>query len=89
METFDIINLWANKSDDDKDHYSLLYHMLDIVAVTNQLWKNCLHQGAKHFMAGELNLSNNEYEAGKWLAFSETCNVSWDSDRIPSPYMWG
>ena len=69
METFDIIYLWAKKSDDDKDHYSLLYHMLDTMAVTNQLWKNCLHRGAKHFIAGELNLSNNEYEASKWLVF--------------------
>lgn len=69
METFDILNLWAKKSDDEKVHYPLLYHILDTAAVTNQIWQNCLHQSAKHFVTGELKLGNNENEAGKWLSF--------------------
>ena len=69
MDTFDLLNLWAKKSDDDKVHYPLLYHMLDTAAVSDQIWQNCLHQSAKHFVASELHLSDHEQEAGKWLAF--------------------
>ena len=69
MEIFDILNLWAKKSEDDKVHYPLLYHMLDTTAVTNQLWENCFHQSAKHFIASELQLSDNEHEAREWLSF--------------------
>lgn len=69
MATFDLLNLWAKKSDDDKDHYPLLCHMMDAAAVADQIWQNCLHQSAKRFVASELQLSDNEFEAGKWLSF--------------------
>ena len=69
METFDVLKLWAKKSEDDKDHYPLLCHMLDTIAVADQIWHDCLHQSAKHFVAVELQLGENETDAGKWLSF--------------------
>ena len=69
MATFDLLKLWAKESEDDKDHYPLLCHMMDAVAVADQIWHDCLHQSAKRFVASELQFRENEFEAGKWLSF--------------------
>ena len=69
LETFDVLKLWAKKSDDEKDYYPLLCHMLDTTAVADQIWQNCLHHSAKHFIASELQLSDDEQEARAWFSF--------------------
>ena len=60
---------WAKRETDllHEVRYPLLFHMLDVAAVTQKLWEKSLHSEARRFFAGQLNLS--ESEAATWTSF--------------------
>ena len=70
MSAIDIsLQLWAKKKmcPSGEVRYPLLFHMLDVATVTQGLWKNSLHSGARHFFAEQLGLS--ESESAAWISF--------------------
>ena len=66
-KTDHILQFWAKKRDNPEVHYPLLYHMLDVAAVTRELWNKGLHSGTKHYCAVQFNML--EENVGKWLPF--------------------
>jgi len=54
----EILQLWAKKSDEFADCYPLIFHMLDTVAVCEEIWEKCLQKSTQQFMAKELGLSS-------------------------------
>lgn len=68
MELSELLVIWAKMSDDgEEQHYPLLYHMLDTVAVCREMWERCLHKSARQFLANALQVD--EIEALKWISF--------------------
>ncbi len=70
MLTIDILlKLWAKKKTNllREVRYPLLFHMLDVAAVTQGLWENSLHSGARRFFAEQLGLS--ESGSAVWMSF--------------------
>jgi len=66
MGTQNVLDFWAKKSEDNT-HYPLLYHMMDAAAVCQKIWEECLHESARRFIAGELQLSDTD--AVRWISF--------------------
>src|SRR6266508_757355 len=48
-------------------YHPLLCHCLDVAAVAEALWRECLAPAARHWLAGGLGLDDEE--AGRWVAF--------------------
>lgn len=70
MPTMDsLLQLWAKKKTEPpcEVRYPLLFHMLDVATVTQGLWENSLHSGARRFFAEQLGLS--ESESATWISF--------------------
>lgn len=70
MPTIDILlQFWAKRKTDllREVRYPLLFHMLDVAIVTQELWEKSLHSGARRFLAEQLDLS--ESEAAAWISF--------------------
>ena len=67
METQNVLDFWAKKSEDNEDRYPLLCHMLDTVAVCREMWVKCLQESAKRFIASELKLT--DADVLKWISF--------------------
>ena len=68
MNTEDLLKLWAkSKKGDSEIRYSLIYHLLDTVAVTKALWEYTFQQDLKDFISGQLGIINDE--AIVWLSY--------------------
>lgn len=69
LETNSLLSLWAKKkaSPAGEVRYPLLFHMLDVAMVTQELWEKSLQPGARRFFAKQLSLS--EAEACSWISF--------------------
>lgn len=64
----ELLELWAKKTDGQApSHYPLLFHMIDVAAVTEQLWEAVLQASTRSFFAEQLGL--NEGNAKRWVAF--------------------
>lgn len=58
-----LLHLWAKKkiADDGKEiRYPLLFHMLDTLAVAQELWDRSLQAGTRRFLAQRLGIPENE-----------------------------
>ena len=67
MGTQNVLDFWAKKSENNKYHYPLLFHMLDAAAVCREIWEKCLHESARRSIAGGLQLSDTD--AARWISF--------------------
>ena len=63
-----LLQLWAKwKRETPESHYPLLFHMLDVAMVTQEMWRNCLQAGARGFLSKKLGLP--EEETCSWISF--------------------
>jgi HD domain len=61
-----LLKLWAKKKT-GSINYPLLYHMIDVAAVTRELWYKSLQAGARSFVIKELRIP--EIECEKSVSF--------------------
>ena len=61
-----VLKFWAKKKE-SSGTYPLLYHMLDTVAVAQELWDNSLHTGGRSFISQALGVPDTK--AGGLVAF--------------------
>jgi CRISPR-associated endonuclease/helicase Cas3 len=64
-----LLKLWAKCRGDPPDEvrYPLLFHMLDVALVTQEIWNNLLQSDARRLLANSLSLT--EEEARAWISF--------------------
>ncbi len=64
-----LLQMWAKRKagPPSEVRYPLLFHMLDVAMVTQEIWERFLHSGARHFFAERLGLL--EAEASAWISF--------------------
>jgi CRISPR-associated endonuclease/helicase Cas3 len=66
MKSQYVLSFWAKKSEDDKEHYPLLYHMLDTFGVCYEIWERCLHVSARRSIANAIGFP--ELGAARWVS---------------------
>ena len=52
-----LLQFWAKKKENPEVYYPLMYHMLDVAAVTREMWDSSLHGGTRHYCAAQLKIS--------------------------------
>jgi len=66
--TDSLLQLWAKwRREPPEAYYPLLFHMLDVAMVTQEMWRSCLQSGARGFLSKQLDLS--EEETCSWISF--------------------